>query len=107
MDWCLQRQMDPIDPTVTSMADFLIILFEEKKLLPSPIKGYMSAIASILKPFTSVDFSSHPVLSDVIRSMDLEKPAVSRVVPHWDLALVLALVLESVVAQWLGTCLWC
>ena len=89
MDWCLQREMDPIDPTVTSMADFLIFLFEEKKLLPSSIKGYRSAIASTLKHFTSVDFSSHPVLSDVIRSMDLEKPAVSRVVPHWDLALVL------------------
>ena len=82
MDWCLQREMDPIDPTVTSMADFLIFLFEEKKLLPSSIKGYRSAIASTLKHFTSVDFSSHPVLSDVIRSMDLEKPAVSRVVPH-------------------------
>ena len=81
--------MDPIDPTVTSMADFLTFLFEEKKLLPSSIKGYRSAIASTLKHFTSVDFSSHPVLSDVIRSMDLEKPAVSRVVPHWDLALVL------------------
>ena len=89
MDWCLQREMDPIDPTVTSLADFLIFLFEEKKLLPSSNKGYRSAIASTLKHFTSVDFSSHPVLSDVIRSMDLEKPAVSRVVPHWDLALVL------------------
>ena len=89
MDWCLQREMDPIDPTVTSMADFLIFLFEEKKLLPSSIKGYRSAIASTLKHFTSVDFSSHPVLSDVIRSMNLEKPAVSRVIPHWDLALVL------------------
>ena len=57
--------------------------------MPSSIKGYRSAFASTLKHFTSVDFSSHPVLSDVIRSMDLEKPAVSRVVPHWDLALVL------------------
>ena len=86
MDWCLQREMDPIDPTVTSMTDFL---FEERKLLPSSIKGYRSAIASTLKHFSSVDFSSHPVHSDIIRSMDLEKPAVSRVVPHWHLSLVL------------------
>ena len=89
MDWCLEREMDPIDPSVTTMADFLIFLFEEKKLLPASIKGYRSAIASTLKHLSSVDFSCHPVLSDIIRSMELEKPVISRVVPHWDLSLVL------------------
>ena len=81
--------MDPIDPSVATMADFLIFLFEEKKLLPASIKGYRSAIASTLKHLSSVDFSCHPVLSDIIRSMELEKPVISRVVPHWDLSLVL------------------
>ena len=66
MDWCLQREMDPIDPTVTSMADFLIFLFEEKKFLPSSIKVYRSAIASTLKHFTSVDF--HPIKSFLMSS---------------------------------------
>lgn len=89
MDWCLQREMDPIDPSVATLADFLIFLFEEKKLLPVSIKGYRSAISSTLKHLSSVDFSSHPVLSDVIRSMELEKPVITRVVPQWDLSLVL------------------
>ncbi|MBV2113361.1 MAG: hypothetical protein KUF82_20610 [Candidatus Thiodiazotropha sp. (ex Ctena orbiculata)] len=90
MDWCLQRQMDPIDPSVALLADFLIFLFEEKKLSPVSIKGYRSAISSTLKHFSSVDFSSDPVLSDIVRSMELEKPMITRVVPNWDLSLVLS-----------------
>ena len=89
IDWCLQRQMDPIDPSVMTVADFLTFLFEEKKLPPVSVKGYRSAISSMLKHLSSVDCSSHPILADVIRSMELAKPAVNRIVPHWDLSLVL------------------
>ena len=89
IDWCLEWEMDPINPSVTTMADFLIFLFEEKKLLPASIKGFKSAIASTLKHLSSVDLSYHQVLSDIIKSMELEKPVISRVVTHWDLSLVL------------------
>ena len=87
--------MDPIDPSVMALADFLIFLFEEKKLAPVSVKGYRSAISSTLKHLSSVDFSSDPVLSDIIKSMELEKPVVSKVVPHWDLSLVLDCLKES------------
>ena len=95
IDWCLEREMDPIDPSVMALADFLIFLFEEKKLAPVSVKGYRSAISSTLKHLSSVDFSSDPVLSDIIKSMELEKPVVSKVVPHWDLSLVLDCLKES------------
>ncbi|MCG7878571.1 MAG: hypothetical protein JAY75_22815 [Candidatus Thiodiazotropha taylori] len=95
MDWCLEREMDPINPSIMALADFLIFLFEEKKLSPVSVKGYRSAISSTLKHLSSVDFSSDPVLSDIIKSMELEKPAVSRVVPHWDLSIVLDCFKES------------
>ena len=95
MDWCLEREMDPIDPTVMALADFLIFLFEEKKLSPTSVKGYRSAISFTLKHFSSVDFSSDPVLADIIRSMELEKPIVSWVVPYWDFSLVLDCLKES------------
>ncbi|MEW8546512.1 MAG: hypothetical protein AB2693_23605, partial [Candidatus Thiodiazotropha sp.] len=87
--------MDPIDPSIANVADFLIFLFEEKKLSPVSVKGYRSAISSTLKHFSSVDFSSDPVLSDIVRSMELEKPSHTRVVPHWDLSLVLSCLKES------------
>ena len=87
--------MDPIDPSVMALADFLIFLFEEKKLTPVSVKGYRSAISSMLKHLSSVDFSSDSVLSDIIKSMELEKPVVSKVVPRWDLSLVLDCLKES------------
>ena len=95
MDWCLEREMDPIDPSVMALADFLIFLFEEKKLAPVSVKGYRSAISSTLKHLSSVNFSSDPVLSDIIKSMEFEKPVVSKAVPHWDLSLVLDCLKES------------
>ena len=82
MDRCLEREIDPIDPSVMALADFLIFKFEEKKLAPVSVKGYRSAISSTLKHLSSGDFSSNPVLSDIIKSMELEKPVVSKVVPH-------------------------
>ena len=78
-----------------ALADFLIFLFEEKKLAPVSVKGYKLAISSRLKHLSSVDFSSDPVLSNLIKSMELEKPVVSKVVPHWDLSLVLDCLKES------------
>ena len=50
MYWCLEREMDPIDPPVMALADFL---FEEKKLAPFSVKGYRSAISSTLKHLSS------------------------------------------------------
>ena len=93
MDWCLEWELDPLDPSVMALADFLIFLFEEK-LTPVSVKGYRSATSFTLKHLSSVDFSSDPVLS-IIKSIELEKPVVSRVVPYWDLSLVLDCLKDS------------
>jgi hypothetical protein len=38
------RDIDPVRVTVQQLADFLVYLFEIKRLVPSTIKGYRSAI---------------------------------------------------------------
>ena len=43
--WCITNQVDFRTPPVKSVADFLMYLFEERKLQPSTIDGYRSAIA--------------------------------------------------------------
>jgi hypothetical protein len=43
-DWCSGRDIDPVRVTVQQLADFLVYLFEIKRLVPSTIKGYRSAI---------------------------------------------------------------
>ena len=44
--------MDPIDPSVMTVADFLIFMFEEKKLSPVSVEGYRSDISFTLKYLT-------------------------------------------------------
>ena len=46
--WCITNQVDFRAPPVKSVADFLMYLFEDRKLQPSAIDGYQSAIADKL-----------------------------------------------------------
>ena len=46
--WCISHQVDFRAPPVNSVADFLLYLFEERKLQPRTIDGYRSAIADKL-----------------------------------------------------------
>ncbi len=81
--------MDSFSPSVNSVAEFLIFLFEVKKLSPVAVKGYRSAIATTLKNFSDIDYSNQSVLSNVLRSMELERPKTLSPVPQWNLPLVL------------------
>ena len=46
--WCLTHKVDFQAPPIQSIADFLMYLFEDRKLQPSTIDGYRSAIADKL-----------------------------------------------------------
>ncbi len=56
--------------------------------MPSTIKGYRAAIASVLKSGGSQAAASFD-LSSLIRSLDLARPAERRFLPQWDLGVVL------------------
>ena len=47
-NWCITNQVEFRAPPVKSVADFLMYLFEDRKLQPSTIDGYRSAIADKL-----------------------------------------------------------
>ena len=46
--WCLSNQVDFRAPRIKSAADFLMHLFQDRKLQPGNIDGYRSAIADKL-----------------------------------------------------------
>ena len=46
--WCITHQVDFGAPPVKSVADFPMYLFQDRKLQPSTIDGYRSAIADKL-----------------------------------------------------------
>ena len=86
--WCVTNQVDFRSPPVKSVADFLMYLFEDKKLQPSTIDGYRSAIADKLGD-TSVNISKDDNLTRLLDSFHRDRPRGQRGIPSWNLSLVL------------------
>ena len=86
--WCFVNQVDFRSPSVKSVADFLLYLFEDKKLQPSTIDGYRSAIADKLGD-TTVNISKDHNLTRLLESFHRDRPKGRRGVPSWNLSLVL------------------
>ena len=55
----------------------------------STIKGYRSVISNTLKFKTGNRIGSNPVLSELIRSFELQRPVQRSLTPKWDLSWVL------------------
>ena len=85
----IQKKVNPISAPITVIADFLIFLFSEKKCQISTIKGYRSMISNTLKFKTGNRIGSNPVLSELIRSFELQRPVQRSLTPKWDLSWVL------------------
>ena len=86
--WCVANQVDFRSPPVKSVADFLLHLFENKKLQPSTIDGYRSAIADKLGD-TTVNISKDHNLTHLLESFHRDRPKGRRGIPSWNLSLVL------------------
>ena len=88
-NWCHRRKVNPVSAPLTVIANFLIYLFSEKKYQISTIKGYRSIISNTLKFKTDNRIGSNPVLSELIRSFELQRPVQRSLNPKWDLSWVL------------------
>ena len=86
--WCISNQVDFRAPPVNSVADFLMYLFEERKLQPSTIDGYRSAIADKLGNST-LNISKDENLTRLLDSFHTDRPKGRRGIPSWNLSLVL------------------
>ena len=71
--WCIANQVDFRSPPIKSVADFLLYLFEDKKLQPSTIDGYRSAIADKLGN-TTVNISKDDNLTRLLESFHRDRP---------------------------------
>ena len=86
--WCITNQVDFRSPPVKSVADFLMYLFEDKKLQPSTIDGYRSAIADKLGNPT-LNISKDDNLTRLLESFHRDRPKGRRGISSWNLSLVL------------------
>ena len=74
--------------TSAHLADFLLYLFQDRKLQPSTIDGYKSAIADKLGN-SSVNVSKDENLTRLLDSFQRDRPKGRRGIPSWNLSLVL------------------
>ena len=86
--WCDTNQVDFRSPPVKAVADFLMYLFEDRKLQPSTIDGYRSAIADKLGD-TPINISRNENLTRLLESFHRDRPKGRRGIPSWNLSLVL------------------
>ena len=86
--WCFANQVDFRAPPVKSVADFLMYLFQDRKLQPSTTDGYRSAIADKLGN-SSVNISKDENLTRLLDSFHRDRPKGHRGISSWNLSLVL------------------
>ena len=90
VDWANKREVDPVKASPYVVADFLTYLFSDKKCQVSTIKGYRSTISNTLKFSSRNNIGSHPVISELIKSFEIQRPVSRSLAPKWDLAFVLS-----------------
>ena len=78
--WCITHQVDFRSPPIKSVADFLLYLFEDKKLQPSTIDGYRSAIADKLGT-AKINISKDDNLTRLLESFHRDRPKGRRGIP--------------------------
>ena len=76
-EWCHVKQIDPVKATVQQLADFLIFLFEEKKLAISSIQGYRSCISKVFLA-KGIDISHDRDLNMLVRIFAIERPCATQ-----------------------------
>ena len=86
--WCLSNQVDFRAPPLKAIADFLLYLFQDKKLQPGTIDGYRSAIADKLGN-VPINVSKDENLTRLLDSFQRDRPKGRRGIPSWNLSLVL------------------
>ena len=86
--WCINHKVDFRSPPVKSVADFLLYLFQDRKLQPSTIDGYRSAIADKLGN-SLLNISKDENLARLLDSFHRDRPKGRRGIPSWNLSLVL------------------
>ena len=86
--WCRGRGVAPVNATVPVVVDFLIHLRQDKDLSVSVVKGYCSALNSVLA-LKGRDLAASREITTLLRSFARSVNPVELCPPAWDVSLVL------------------
>ena len=88
-NWATGQGFDPLGPTAAQIATFLYDLFDTFVLSPQTIKGYKSCLTSVHIGTGMAAPVQAKTISDMIMSMELQRPRLTPVLPQWDSGIVL------------------
>ena len=74
--------------SIKDILEFFMYLFSQRKRRPTTIEGYRTALADNLNSH-NLDISHSVELTRLINSFHRDRPKASRVLPAWDLSVVL------------------
>ena len=86
--WCRGRSVAPVNASVPVVVDFLIHLHQDKGLSVSAVKGYCSALNSVLA-LKGRDLAASREIATLLRSFARSVNPVELRPPAWDVSLVL------------------
>ena len=86
--WCRGRSVAPVNASVPVVVDFLIHLRQDKGLSVSAVKGYCSALNSVLA-LKGLDLAASREIMTLLRSFARSVNPVELRPPAWDVSLVL------------------
>ena len=92
--WAAGQGFDPLDPTAAQIASFLFDILIPMAC-PLEVKGYRTCIGSVLNRTGRAKVVLHRAISDMIASMELQRPRTTPVLPQWDLGVVLEALSKS------------
>ena len=88
--WCADTGRSVSNPFVSKVADYLLWLWESKRLSVSSIKAHHSMLSTVFH-FKLPDLGDHHILRDLIRSFAIEWPHRPPMPLSWDLMLSLGI----------------
>ena len=88
VSWCRARKLSASRPSISSICEFLIYLFEEKKMAVGTIRGYRCTLHSVLR-HNGLRINTDEDISDVIKAFKIKAPNRPNRVVHWNLDVLL------------------
>jgi len=89
LQWAKLKDTEIDKITVPMIAQFLNYLFNDLGLEVSTIEGYKTSIAKFMNGISSLEIGTNDHLKNLIKSFYRDRPRNLRVLPHWDLSVVL------------------
>ena len=101
VSWSTSPSRDPLAASLPLLTEFLVHVFNDRKVSVRTLKNYRSAIAFYWRSNVGYELADQdPVLSDLFRSFKRERPLPTRHIVHRDITVVLEFLKSGRFAQW-------